>query len=137
MSGGPNDTAANIFPVFRYQDAPAAIEWLAKAFGFEMLMRVPSPEGGIAHAELRLGPGPIMLGSMRDDPSNPWAAVKQSVYVYVEDVDAHYARARAAGARIVRELQNTPYGSREYGVLDCDGYLWGFGTYRPSAQSKS
>lgn len=124
----------NMFPALRYQDGPAAIEWLARAFGFEKHMVVPAPDGGIAHAQMSLGPGMIMLGSARDpEGTNPWASVKQGVYVYVEDVDAHYARAKASGAEIVRELQDTPYGSREYSVRDPEGHLWGFGTYRPGA----
>ena len=80
---------------------------------------------------MSLGPGVIMLGSMREEPNNPWAAVKQGIYVYVADVDAHYRRAKAAGAEIVRELQDTSYGSREYAVRDPEGFLWSFGTYRP------
>ena len=61
----------NIFPAFRYRDAPAALAWLAKAFGFAKLMEHPLPDGGIAHAEMSLGPGVIMLGSMREEPGNP------------------------------------------------------------------
>lgn len=122
----------NIFPALRYRNGTAALEWLARAFGFEKQMVVPGPEGSIAHAQMKLGPGVIMLGSgSGKDAQNPWDAVLQGVYVYVADVDAHYARARAAGAEIVRELQDTDYGSREYSVRDLDGHLWSFGTYRP------
>jgi uncharacterized glyoxalase superfamily protein PhnB len=135
MSRSSQETAPNIFPVFRYQNAPAALAWLAKAFGFTTLMEAPAPDGSIAHAEMKLGQGVIMLGPARDDPANPLAAVKQGIYVYVEDVDAHYARAKAAGASIVRELENTPYGSREYSVRDLEGFVWGFGTYRPEMKS--
>jgi uncharacterized glyoxalase superfamily protein PhnB len=131
MSTNSQDQRPNIFPAFRYKDAPAAIEWLARAFGFEKQMVVPTPDGAIAHAQMRFGPGVVMLGSERDEPGNPWAAVKQGVAVYVKDVDAHYARAKAAGAEIVRELQDTPYGSRVYSVRDIEGFLWSFGTYHP------
>jgi uncharacterized glyoxalase superfamily protein PhnB len=124
----------NIFPALRYQDGAAAVEWLGRAFGFEKQMVVPGPDGSIAHAQLQLGPGVIMLGSARDEQgANPWAAVKQGVYVYVADVDAHYARAKAAGAEVVRELQDTDYGAREYSVRDLEGHLWSFGTYRPGS----
>jgi uncharacterized glyoxalase superfamily protein PhnB len=131
MSASSQQDRSNVFPVFRYQNAPAALEWLEKAFGFKKQMVVPEPDGRIAHAQMSFGAGMIMLGSERDNPENRWQAVKQSTYVYVEDIEAHYARAKAAGAQIVRELQDTPYGSREYGVLDLEGYLWGFGNYRP------
>jgi uncharacterized glyoxalase superfamily protein PhnB len=122
----------NIFPALRYQDGPAAIEWLARAFGFEKQMVVPGPGGTIAHAQMRFGPGVIMLGSAKHGPDNPWDTVPQGIYVYVADADAHYARAKAAGAEIVMELRDTDYGSREYSVRDPEGHLWSFGTYRPS-----
>ena len=60
-------TAPNIFPSLRYRDAPAAIAWLSRAFGFEERLVVLGPDGMVQHAELSLGPGFIMLGSMRDD----------------------------------------------------------------------
>jgi uncharacterized glyoxalase superfamily protein PhnB len=123
----------NLFPALRYKDGPAALEWLGKAFGFEQRMVVPGPEGAVAHAEMRLGPGVIMLGSGKHGPGDdsPWDGAHQGVYVWIEDVDAHYARAQAAGAEIVVELHDTDYGSREYSVRDLEGHLWSFGTYRP------
>jgi uncharacterized glyoxalase superfamily protein PhnB len=134
MTDHSAEVAPSLFPAFRYQDAPAAMEWLAKAFGFKKTLQVPMSDGTIAHAEMRFGPGVIMLGSARDEPGNPWAAVRQGVAVYVQDVDAHYQRAKAAGAEIVRELQDTAYGSREYSVRDPEGFLWSFGTYRPETE---
>src|SRR5207249_1112125 len=113
MAKNPPEGSPNIFPALRYKNAPAALEWLGRAFGFEKQMVVPGPEGTIAHAQMKLGPGVIMLGSGKHGPGtdNPWNTVKQGVYVYVEDVDAHYARAKAAGAEIVMELEDTDYGS--------------------------
>jgi uncharacterized glyoxalase superfamily protein PhnB len=127
------DRQPNIFPVIRYKDGPAAIEWLGKAFGFGKQFVAPDADGGIAHAELNLGPGTIMLGSERKkpDPNNPWDPATMGVYVHVEKVDAHYARAKAACATIVRELADTGYGAREYSVRDLEGNLWSFGTYLP------
>jgi len=122
----------NIFPALRYKNGAAAIEWLGKAFGFEKQRVVPGPAGSVAHAQLSLGAGMIMLGSGKDESgTNPWATEPQGVYVRVDDVDAHHARARAAGAQIVRELADTPYGSREYSARDLEGHLWSFGTYDP------
>ena len=79
-----------------------------------------------------------MLGSAPDepDPGNPWDGANHGVYVFVEDIDAHCARARAAGAEIVRELQDTEYGSREYSVRDLEGHLWSLGTYQPLDQQQ-
>src|SRR5258708_16332504 len=94
-------TQPNIFPVLRYQDAPAVIDWLVKAFGFETHTEVPGPDGTIAHAELRLGPGAIGISSkMPPNGDNPWSTVDQGVYVWVEDPDAQHDRAKAAGAFI-------------------------------------
>ncbi len=141
MSQNSRDSSPNIFPFMRYKDAPSAIEWLVKAFGFEKQMVVPGPNGTIAHAQLSLGPGVIMLGTAREDDlrmrsPRDLPAVNQGVYIYVVDVDAHYQRAKAAGAEIVRELNDTDYGSREYTARDLEGHLWSFGTYRPDASSE-
>lgn len=130
---------SNIFPFLRYQDARAALAWLASAFGFEEQLVVPGPNGTIAHAQMRLGPGVIMLGSMRDDDlgmksPRQLSGVNQGIYVFVEDVDAHFARAKAASAEIVRTLADTDHGSREYCARDLEGHLWSFGTYLPGDQ---
>ena len=134
MAQKQQDKRPNIFPVVRYKDGAAAIEWLGRAFGFSKHFVAPDADGTIAHAELSFGPGIIMLGGERKtpDPKNPWDQVAMGLYVQVEDVDAHYARAKAAGAEIVRELADTSYGAREYSVRDLDGNLWSFGTYRPA-----
>ncbi len=113
----------NFFPFTRYADANGAIEWLSRAFGFEERVAYRGDEGEVHHAEMHLGPGIFMFGE--GDPS------EQGVYVAVDDVDAHYARAKAAGAEIVREIEDTPYDSREYTARDLEGHVWSFGTYRP------
>ena len=127
-----------IVPTMRYRDAPKMIDWLCTAFGFEKHFVVPGEGGEIAHAQLTFGNGMIMCGTARDDD---WGKLVKTVadvgtttgaaYVNVRDVDAHYARAKAAGAQIVRELENTPYGSREYAARDPEGQVWDFGTYDP------
>jgi uncharacterized glyoxalase superfamily protein PhnB len=125
----------NIFPALKYRNGPAARAWLEKAFGFTTALELPNADGTIAHAELSLGPGVLMLGSVgKPDPKNPWSTTP-GLYVYVPDVDAHYARARAAGANVVRELHDTSYGAREYSAQDLEGQLWSFGTYYPGASS--
>ena len=121
---------ATIFPSLRYRDARRAIDFLVDAFGFETKVVVDGEEGTVAHAELTYGDGGVMLGTDRDDSygshvGHGW------MYVVVEDADAHYARATAAGAEIVRELEDQDYGSRDYSARDFEGNLWSFGTYRP------
>ena len=100
-------------------------------------MIVPGPDDTIAHAQLSFGSGIVMVGSERNDELSmripcDLGGVTQSIYIVVEDADAHYARAVEAGAEIVRELEDTPYGSRDYSARDPEGHLWNFGTYRPS-----
>ena len=104
-----------IFPVLRYSDAPAAMEWLGRAIGFEKQVEFPGPDGTIAHAELRRGSGVIGISSATPSvESNPWSSVRQGVYVTVDDVNAHHQQAVTAGARIAIQPYDTPYGSREY-----------------------
>ena len=124
----------SIYPVLKYEDARAAIDFLERAFGFESHVAHEGENGGIAHAELRLGDEFVMLGSTGegDDRFNQGAG-RYSLYVAVEDPDAHHGRAREAGAAIERELSDTDYGSREYTARDPEGNLWSFGTYRPGA----
>jgi len=134
-------TRANIVPTLRYRDAATAIEWLCRAFGFEKHLVVPGDGGTIAHAQLTLGNGMIMLGSARDDafgrlqktPADVGGVGTQSSYVIVPDADAHHARAVAAGARVVYPLKDEDYGGRGYSCLDPEGHLWNFGTYDPWA----
>ena len=126
----------NIFPCVKYRNAPAAIEWLDPAFGFKPKMVVPGEDGTVMHAELRNGAGMIMCGSTSaPDPANPWTVEGFGVYVQVDDVDAHHARAVAAGAEVVRAPAATDYGARDYSVRDLEGRLWSFGTYDPYAEA--
>ena len=125
-----------IFAALRYKDAAAAIAWLRDAFGFAEHVVYANDDGTIAHAELSLGGGDlIMLGSGKDDvygrSPRDGGTPSGSLYVVVDDPDAHHGRAKAAGAEIVRELNNTDYGSREYSARDPEGHVWSFGTYQP------
>lgn len=121
---------SHIYPVARYERARDAIAWLIRAFGFEEQVVHPGPNNTVAHAELRFGTGTIGLSSAgRVDPANVWTTVREGIYASIENPDAHYDRAAAAGATIERALADTDYGSREYSVRDHEGHLWSFGTY--------
>ena len=141
MPSNAKNTISTVVPAMRYRDANAAIEWLCKAFGFERHLVVPGENGTVAHAQLTFGNGMIMLGSAREDEFGQWVKPPretggigtQSAYVIVEDADAHYARAKAAGAEIVMEVEDQDYGGRLYSCLDPEGHLWSFGTYDPWA----
>lgn len=135
---------ATIIPCLRYRDAPAAIEWLCEHFGFEKQAVYPNDDGTIAHAQLTLGSGMIMLGSVRDSgsdfdkvfqhPDQTGGVSTQTPYVIVSDADAVYAHAKQGGAEIVIEIQDEDYGGRGFTCRDLEGHLWNFGTYDPWAE---
>ena len=133
------ETRSAVMPTLRYRNAPAAIDWLCGVLGFERHAVYEGENGTIAHAELSLGGGMIMLGSAKDDeygrslksPDELGGVETRSAYIVVPDADAVHARAVAAGAVIIRPLQETPYGSREFGVRDPEGHSWSVGTYDP------
>lgn len=125
-----------MYPILGYQDLGAAIDWLGRVFGFEPLEVVQTADGAYAHVELRLGDGVIMPTTTRDEinPENPWQGPigTQGLYVALDGVAAHYERAVAEGAEIVRPLATADWGSTEYTARDLEGNLWAFGTYRPA-----
>jgi len=125
-----------IFPILRYNDARSAIQWLGKAFGFVEVFSVPETGPYVRHAQLKLETNIIMVGSVRRDDGmvSPQTLGKatQALCVYVADPDAHYERARAAGAEILAAPKSTDFGSREYHARDPEGHLWTFGTFRPA-----
>jgi uncharacterized glyoxalase superfamily protein PhnB len=124
-----------IFPILRYTDARAAIHWLCSTFGFVELFSVPESGQAVRHAQLRLGTNVIMVGSVRPDEGmaspRELGAATQALCVYVDDLDAHFERARSAGAEIMSPPKDTDFGAREYHVRDLEGHPWTFGTYRP------
>ncbi len=126
---------SDIYPSLTYNNAPAAITWLCKAFGFTQRMVVPGEGDQIMHSELSLGTGVIMVSSPKseDHRVSPRSlnGVAQALSVFVEDPDAHHAMAVAAGAQVVRPLRTEEYGARGYMAQDLEGHLWYFGDYRP------
>ncbi len=119
-----------------YDDASAAIDWLGRAFGFETRLKVEGGDGGIVHSELVFGGGVVMVASATRNerwrsPRSIGGANTQSLFAYVDDVEAHCARARAAGAKIVTEPATKDYGSewgidRSYQAEDPEGHRWWF-----------
>ena len=130
MTGSKTPT---VIPAIRYARTTEAAQFLEKAFGFATHVSYPGEDGGIGHAEMTIGNGMVMFGAGAAKADNPWSKVPMGIYVIVPDADAHHARAQAAGAEIVMELYDTPYGSREYSARDPEGNLWSFGTYDPWA----
>lgn len=123
-----------------YDDPARAIDWLCRAFGFELRLKVEGDGGEIVHSELKFGEALVMVGGTRG--KEPWQTMyrspraieggnTQALCVFVDDVDAHCERAREASAQIVREPRTDDYGDdywadRSYGALDPEGHLWWF-----------
>ncbi len=136
-SGGM--AATSVVPLMRYRDCAAAIDWLGRAFGFERHFVVGSDDGKVAYAQLTHGTGMVMLGPVGDteldshlkQPDEIGGSATQCCYLTVEDIEAHYARARENGAEIVLDLKAGAFGSRGYSCRDPEGHVWNFGSYDP------
>ena len=118
-----------VVPQLPYADVPAAIDFLERGFGFREILeaRIEHPNG--IHAELELGEARIMLGGPGDHGTHPPAAgagASCHLTCYVDDVDAHFESARAAGATILVALADTSWGERCYEALDPEGHRWRF-----------
>jgi uncharacterized glyoxalase superfamily protein PhnB len=127
-----------------YDDAGKAIDWLCRAFGFEVQLKIEGGDGSIVHSQLVFGEALVMVGaatSLGEDgkPHRPWrrspnaigGANTQAIMIFVDDVDAHCARARAEGATIAAEPKTTDYGDdywtdRGYEAVDVEGHHWWF-----------
>jgi uncharacterized glyoxalase superfamily protein PhnB len=125
-----------------YDDAAAAIDWLCRAFGFEVRLKVEGDGGRIKHSELVYGGAVVMVAHSGERPTHPrmppgasphsiGGANTQSLMLYVDNADEHYARARAAGAAVIEAPAVHDYGAeywadRSYGALDCEGHVWWF-----------
>ena len=128
-----------IVPMLSYEDAGAAADWLVRAFGFRERMLLTDESGVVTHCELELGQGVVMLASPTPAYEAPrrhaatcttarkWLEVPHiidGVHVFVTDVEAHFRRAEAAGARILSGLEDQPYGDRNHTVEDLEGHRW-------------
>lgn len=127
----PPEGVPRITPYLTYRDPSAALEWLQQAFGFVPRATMPDPRGGVMHAEMTLHDGLVMFGPphMGHERCAPTFGTPTSVglYVYVDDVDAHFERARTAGARIVSDAPMEMFwGDRIYTCYDCEGHQWTF-----------
>ena len=147
MSQIVKTTQATVIPCLRYQDAPAAIDWLCCTFGFKQHLVVPSADGSIAHAQLSFGNGMIMLSSVQKEatefgrlmkqPDELGGACTQSIYVVVTDADLVYLQAKAGEAKIAVDIRNEDYGGRGFSCYDLEGHLWSFGSYDPWASQSA
>jgi uncharacterized glyoxalase superfamily protein PhnB len=129
-----------VTPMLAYEDGAAALDWLSRVFGFKERTRMQDKSGRLTHGEMETGHGVIMLASPTADYQGPrrhrdscasakkWSSVPyiiDGVMVEVDDVDAHFHRAKSGGALILSEPEDTPYG-RHYRVEDLEGHRWMF-----------
>jgi uncharacterized glyoxalase superfamily protein PhnB len=122
-----------------YRNAPEAIEWLCRVFGFEKHAVYSGPNHTILHSELTLGGGMIMLASLNDGPYSRFmkqpdeigGAETWTINLIVDDADAVYARAKTAGAEILFDIEDKNYGGRGFTCRDLEGRIWNVGTYDP------
>jgi PhnB protein len=128
MPQNPPEGFPRITPYLLYQDVDAAVDWLISVAGFTERMRLKGPDGRANHAEVEMGEGVVMMGNPGPDYQNPKrrGGATQLVYVYVDDVDRHFERAKAAGATILRPPADQFYGDRTYGAEDPEGHQWSF-----------
>lgn len=121
-------TVERVIPVLTYQDIAAAHDFLVQAFGFDGGGVHRNAEGHPIHGEVRAGTTTIWLHRVTAELSSPLTAdaANTGLVVYVDDVDAHYERARAVGALIDAQPLDQPYGQREYGARDLEGHRWWF-----------
>jgi uncharacterized glyoxalase superfamily protein PhnB len=133
-------TYPDVIPMIAYEDGPAAMDWLARVFGFRERARMTAPDGRLSHGEMEAGAGVIMLATPTPDYESPkhhregseqarkWSSVPyiiDGVLVYVDDAEAHYAQAREGGATILSELEDGENGKR-YRAEDLEGHRWMF-----------
>ena len=119
-----------ITPYLYYDNVKAAVAWLENTFGLAKRFEIPAPDGAIMHAEMTLGSGVVMMGQACEEQGGKspkeLPAINQSLYVYVDDVDAHHAHAKAAGAPGITDLEDMFWGDRMYGAEDLEGHKWAF-----------
>jgi uncharacterized glyoxalase superfamily protein PhnB len=137
-----NKSGSTVIPALHYRDAPAAIDWLCNAFGFKKQAVYPNPDGTIAHAQLTLGNGMVMVSSQNKDtaygklliePQEIGEKETQTPYLVVSDCDEVYATAKAAGAQMVIDIADMDYGGRAFTCRDAEGHIWNIGSYDPWA----
>lgn len=130
----PEPDPGDLYPSLTYSDAPAAISWLCRCFGFEERLVVPGPDGQVRHSELSLGRAVIMVSSPRSEQQRvapQRLGVSFALSLFVDDPDAHFERAQREGVEITQDLKDEDFGARGYMARDPEGHQWCFSNYRP------
>ncbi len=127
MESYAKNCKSTVIPGLAYRNALAMIDWLCDTFGFVKKAVYTNPDSTVAHSELTFGNGMIMIGSAAS--GSP--VETHAPYLVVTDCDSIYAKAKAAGAKIVVELEEKPYGGKAFTCADPEGHIWHIGTYDP------
>jgi uncharacterized glyoxalase superfamily protein PhnB len=140
MENYAKNCKSTVIPGLRYQNAPATIEWLCGTFGFEKQAVYTGPNGAVMHAQLTFGNGMIMIGSVENgtqsssllkQPNEIGGAETQTPCLIVSDCDALYARAKAAGAKMLIDFEEREYDGESFTCSNPEGHIWHIGTYDP------
>jgi uncharacterized glyoxalase superfamily protein PhnB len=133
----------NLVSAVVYRDPKAALDWLEKAFGFELFMLIEDANGNLAHSEMRFGNAAVMIGyewsADHQSPASLGGKNTQTVNIHIsEDVDTHCERARSAGAEVIAEPETQFYGDRTYRCRDLEGHIWTVSqTVRPVSREEA
>jgi uncharacterized glyoxalase superfamily protein PhnB len=140
MTTFAKDSKSTVIPGLHYRNAKTMIDWLCDAFGFEKQVIYASPDGEVIHSQLTFGNGMIMVGSIKKgaplpnlekQPDTIGGAEAQTICLVVADIDAVYASAKIAGAKMVAALEAKDYGGKAFSCSDPEGHVWHIGTYDP------
>ena len=129
---------SRIVPLLKYDDAPKAIDWLCRMFGFLVRMRVPGSDGSVAHAQLERGGALLFLSSTRPDENGLTSprrltGMAHVIYVVEPQVEALFAKLRANGTELLGPIEHDEHGIRRFQVKDLEGHVWSFSDYDPLA----
>jgi uncharacterized glyoxalase superfamily protein PhnB len=135
MVANPPTDMPRITPHLFYDDVAAAMDWLVKAFGFEVRLRMTNPQGGVVHGELEVADSLVMLGLAGENkdwtsPQTHNGRISERLYIFVDDVDTHYQRALSAGAKMLSEPADQFWGDRVYECIDPEGHRWKFAQHK-------
>jgi uncharacterized glyoxalase superfamily protein PhnB len=133
---------STVIPCLMYRDAPKMIDWLCRNLGFNRKAVYPADDGSIMHAELTLGAGMLMLGSVKQGDQGEWGKLvrqpdqvggieTQTPAVNVADPDTVYARVKADGGTILIDIEDKGHGGRGFTFRDPEGHIWAIGSYDP------
>ncbi|MGA2018307.1 MAG: VOC family protein [Opitutaceae bacterium] len=140
MTTNAKDFRSSVIPGLRYRNAKVMIDWLCEVFGFERQVVHAGPGDIVMHAQLTLGNGMIMVGSVNNgmpssgllkQPDETGGAETQSPYLVVPDINAVHARAKKAGAKMLMDLEDKGYGGKAFTCADPEGHIWNVGTFDP------